>query len=290
MATAFANGWDTFKPQKPNTIAKSLAIGNPADGTFALEAVRRSGGAVGGGHRRRDRRRHPPPRPHRGHLRRDRRRRDHRHPGQARRRRASSARDERVVAYITGNGLKTVDAVAPHVGPTATIDPTLDAFAAAVEAHAIDLGDSLTMATVRIPTQLRPLTGGQGTSIVDGDTVGAVLKALDAAHPGFAERLFDDAGAPPPLRQRVRRRRGRPLPRRPRHRRRRPRRRSRSSRPSPAAEPRPILTSMPDVLVVDDDEIIRGMVAFLFETEGYTVAQAADGQQALDRLAGHAPR
>jgi len=36
--------------------------------------------------------------------------------------------DERVVAYVTGIGLKTLDAIEPHVGPTATIAPTLDAF------------------------------------------------------------------------------------------------------------------------------------------------------------------
>jgi threonine synthase len=42
-------------------------------------------------------------------------------------------RDERVVAYITGNGLKTIDAVAPLVGPTATIKPTLEAFNAAFD-------------------------------------------------------------------------------------------------------------------------------------------------------------
>jgi len=51
------------------------------------------------------------------------------------------------------------------------------------------------MPTVRIPTQLRTLTAGQGTATVDGSTVGEVLKALDAAHPGIAERLFDDTGA-----------------------------------------------------------------------------------------------
>ena len=51
------------------------------------------------------------------------------------------------------------------------------------------------MPTVRIPTQLRTLTGGQGEATVDGSTVGEVLKALDAAHPGISERLFDDAGA-----------------------------------------------------------------------------------------------
>ena len=49
--------------------------------------------------------------------------------------------------------------------------------------------------TVRVPTQLRPLTGGQGEIEVEGATVGEALKALDAAHPGLAERLFDDGGA-----------------------------------------------------------------------------------------------
>ncbi len=39
-----------------------------------------------------------------------------------------------------------------------------------------------------------------------------------------------------------------------------------------------------DVLVVDDDEIIRGMVAFLFEAEGHAVEQAAGGAAALDVL------
>jgi molybdopterin synthase sulfur carrier subunit len=47
---------------------------------------------------------------------------------------------------------------------------------------------------VRIPTQLRTLTGGAGEVSVEGTTVGEVLKALDAAHEGFADRLFDDAG------------------------------------------------------------------------------------------------
>ena len=48
--------------------------------------------------------------------------------------------------------------------------------------------------TVRIPAQLRTLTAGAGEVAADGATVGDVLKALDAAHPGFGERLFDDAG------------------------------------------------------------------------------------------------
>lgn len=47
---------------------------------------------------------------------------------------------------------------------------------------------------VRIPTQLRNLTGGQGELQVEGATVGESLKALDAEYPGLGERLFDDSG------------------------------------------------------------------------------------------------
>jgi len=49
--------------------------------------------------------------------------------------------------------------------------------------------------TVRVPTQLRALTGGAGAVEVEAGTVGEALHALDKAHPGMAERLFDDAGA-----------------------------------------------------------------------------------------------
>jgi threonine synthase len=46
VAHAFQAGWDICKPVKPDTIAKSLAIGNPADGPYALELARRTGGSV----------------------------------------------------------------------------------------------------------------------------------------------------------------------------------------------------------------------------------------------------
>jgi threonine synthase len=46
VADAFEAGWDICKPVKPDTIAKSLAIGNPADGPYALELARRSGGGI----------------------------------------------------------------------------------------------------------------------------------------------------------------------------------------------------------------------------------------------------
>jgi len=49
-------------------------------------------------------------------------------------------------------------------------------------------------ATVRIPTTLRPMAGGKSEVEVEGTTVGEVLKSLDAAHPGFTDRLLDDEG------------------------------------------------------------------------------------------------
>ena len=46
ISTAFKNGWDMFKPVIPDTIAKSLAIGTPADGYYAMKIIRESGGAA----------------------------------------------------------------------------------------------------------------------------------------------------------------------------------------------------------------------------------------------------
>jgi threonine synthase len=46
VADAFRDGHDVCRPVRPDTIAKSLAIGNPADGVFALEVARKSGGAI----------------------------------------------------------------------------------------------------------------------------------------------------------------------------------------------------------------------------------------------------
>ncbi len=46
VATAFQAGQQLCRPVKPNTIAKSLAIGNPADGPYALDLARRTGGSI----------------------------------------------------------------------------------------------------------------------------------------------------------------------------------------------------------------------------------------------------
>jgi threonine synthase len=134
VATAFAQGTDAIRPVKPKTIAKSLAIGNPADGWYALAAMRESGGscasvtddevveAIGllartegifaetaGGVT----------------------------IATLAKLAASGAvrSDERVVALVTGHGLKTVEALSDYTGPTATISPTLAAFDAALDSR-----------------------------------------------------------------------------------------------------------------------------------------------------------
>ena len=47
---------------------------------------------------------------------------------------------------------------------------------------------------IRIPTTLRPLTGGESEVEVEATTVAEAFDALEAAHPGFRERLYDESG------------------------------------------------------------------------------------------------
>jgi threonine synthase len=126
VATAYAEGRDFCKPVKPDTIAKSLAIGNPADGPYALELARATGGGI-----------------------------DMVSDDEIREgirllarttgiftetaggvttavlaklaQRGDIDRSERVVVYITGEGLKTLDAIRGTFDVT-TIDPTVEAF------------------------------------------------------------------------------------------------------------------------------------------------------------------
>jgi len=44
ITTAVKNGWELFRPVKPDTIARSIAIGNPADGFYAIKTIKQSGG------------------------------------------------------------------------------------------------------------------------------------------------------------------------------------------------------------------------------------------------------
>ena len=131
VASAFAAGDETCRPvRRPDTIAKSLAIGNPADGPYALELARRTSGAI-----------------------------DAVTDEEIRdgvrllaettgiftetaggvttavlaklAERGDIGRDERVVVVITGDGLKTLD-IARGTFETYAIEPSLEAFEAAV--------------------------------------------------------------------------------------------------------------------------------------------------------------
>ncbi|HQV57352.1 MAG TPA: MoaD/ThiS family protein [Ilumatobacteraceae bacterium] len=50
-------------------------------------------------------------------------------------------------------------------------------------------------ATVRIPTTMRPLSGGASTVQIDGATLSELIANLESAHPGFSERILDEVGA-----------------------------------------------------------------------------------------------
>ena len=132
VATAWAEGSMNFRPQKPDTIAKSLAIGNPADGYYSLVQLRDTNGScasVGD---------------------------DEIVAGMkllaetegifaetaggvtiaSVKQLAASGRidpDELVVAFITGAGFKTAEAVVDHLGPALEIDATVDSFEAAYQ-------------------------------------------------------------------------------------------------------------------------------------------------------------
>ena len=128
VATAFAEGWEVCKPQRPDTIAKSLAIGDPADGPYALELARKTEGVIES-------------------VTDDEIRQGIRLLAETTgvftetaggvtigvlTKLAEAGRigsDERVVAYITGEGLKTLDAVRESF-VMHEIEPTLDAFEA----------------------------------------------------------------------------------------------------------------------------------------------------------------
>lgn len=51
------------------------------------------------------------------------------------------------------------------------------------------------MVSIRIPTPLRHLAGGEGEVSVQGATLAAALESLEQAHPGFRERLLNEKGA-----------------------------------------------------------------------------------------------
>jgi threonine synthase len=134
VVEAIRAGRDLIKPQKPKTIAKSIAIGNPADGFYVVQAVKQSGGwgedatdeeivdaikllaktegiwtePAGGT------------------------------TLACAMKLIQSGRipkDESICISITGNGLKTVEVVVDHLEPPASIPAKLEAFDAVISGH-----------------------------------------------------------------------------------------------------------------------------------------------------------
>ena len=221
---------DVCRPVKPDTIAKSLAIGNPADGPYAIELASRTGGAI-----------------------------DSVTDDEIRAgirllaettgiftetaggvtigmlaklaARGDIGPDERVVAMVTGDGLKTIDAVRD------TFEVTDHPGSHRRLRRALRAGGGLMAVTVKLPTQLRDAAGGATSVAVEGGTVGEALdglyeRALRAARADRRRRRLAAA-----LRQRLPEGRGHPVPRRPGHRRCPTATRSRSSRRSRADDP-----------------------------------------------------
>ncbi len=145
IAQAFAAGRDFITPVKPNTIAKSIAIGNPADGPYAIDIANRTGGSIAavtdeeiidgikllaemegvftetaGGttiavlKKLVEQGKIDP--------------------------------SETTVAYITGNGLKTTEAIASSIGAPYTIEPQLASFHEAWERSQASHGGAATQA------------------------------------------------------------------------------------------------------------------------------------------------
>jgi threonine synthase len=127
VAAAFKAGHDVVQPVRPATIAKSLAIGNPADGPYVLDVCRRTGGLVEDvsdddvveGIRLLARTEGIFGETASGVT-----------IATLRKLLALGALDPdaETVVFNTGDGLKTLDAVAPHVGPTASIKATVASF------------------------------------------------------------------------------------------------------------------------------------------------------------------
>jgi threonine synthase len=133
VARAFADGREDVRPVKPDTIARSLAIGSPADGQYAVRTARSTGGAIdacteeevidgirllaetegvftetAGGVT----------------------------VAVLRRLRESGVirAEEETVVLVTGNGYKTIEALEGTLEPTYRVAPSLDEFLAAIGA------------------------------------------------------------------------------------------------------------------------------------------------------------
>ena len=191
VSVAYKAGTDAIRPVKPDTIAKSLAIGNPADGIYVLDVCRRSGGAV-----------------------------EDITDDEVREAIVLLARTEGIftetaggttvgvlkklvetgqldtsletVVINTGHGLKTLDAVSDRVGAGRHHRPVLRRLRGG--GHPLSTKERAMSVSVRIPTILRTYTGGESEVSAEGDTLAAVLDDLDASYSGIKGRILDEAG------------------------------------------------------------------------------------------------
>ncbi len=190
VSAAFRAGHDVVRPVRPDTIAKSLAIGNPADGPYALDAVRRTGGAIedvsdveivegirllaetegifaetAGGVV----------------------------VATLRKLLAAGLLDPSAETVIlnTGDGLKTLDAIAGQVGPTATIAADIDAVTAVLartadsRTAAAALARGTQFATASEPESAVASAGAGPASASASAGAGPASASADAELPGF---------------------------------------------------------------------------------------------------------
>ena len=234
VAQAFDGGHDVCRPVKPDTIAKSLAIGNPADGPYALELARSTGGSIEAVTDDEIRDGHPPARRDDRHLHRDRRRRHHRDARQARRaratigpRRARRARHHRRGPEDARRRARHVRGVRDRRRRSTRSRPRSSRPRRPAASHERHRQDPDAAARRR-----RRRGRGRGRRARPSARCST---RCSTRHDELRERHRDEDGDAAALRQRLRRRRGHPL------RRRRSRRRSptaprcRSCPPSPAA-------------------------------------------------------
>ena len=193
VAEAFRAGHDVVQPVRPHTIAKSLAIGNPADGPYVLDVVRRTGGAVAD-------------------------------VGDdeivdgirllaategifgetavgvtiatTRRLLESGQLDPQAETVIinSGDGLKTLDAVAGDCRLVPPHPPDPGSVRRARILQPLQKGSRRMSVSVRIPTILRTYTGGAAEVTAEEGTLREVIAGLDAAYPGLSGRILDEGG------------------------------------------------------------------------------------------------
>ena len=196
VSVAYKAGTDAIRPVKPDTIAKSLAIGNPADGIYVLDICRRSGGAVEDITDDEVREAHRAAGPHRGDLHRDRRRHHRRRAEEARRDRPARhlARDRRHQhrprPQDPRRRLRPGRRRRHHRPVLRRLRRRRHRLSAARTHHE----ESPMSVSVRIPTILRTYTGGESEVSAEGDTLAAVLDDLDASYAGIKGRILDEAG------------------------------------------------------------------------------------------------